>query len=199
MFRRIVVPLDGSPLAQAILPHVQRLAAESSVEVVLLAVGALPPPAGLADRQPDFGAEGYDGLRVAGLRYAETEPGLVPSMTRHIAPVAYLDQLLADEKRELQRYLGELAARLAASGVPARTAVRFGEPAAEIVACAEAEEADAIAMSTHGRTGLDRLIHGSVAGTVLRRSHLPVLLYRPTAEAFDGRYVEAAAPALAAR
>jgi nucleotide-binding universal stress UspA family protein len=65
-------------------------------------------------------------------------------------------------------------------GVPARTLVRSGDPAAEILGCAKAEGASLIAMSTHGRSGLRRTLFGSVAEAVVRRSPLPVLIVRAT-------------------
>jgi nucleotide-binding universal stress UspA family protein len=184
VFRRIVVPLDGSPMAESILPHVRSLAADSPLEVVLLAVGPMPLPIGIADRQPVYPAHGWSGFRPGTYPDDELDPGIRTSAARHAPPVAYLDEVLADEKRELSQSLAEPAERLAAAGVRVRTQVRIGDPAVEIVRCAEDEGADAIAMSTHGRTGLDRLVHGSVAGTVLRSARLPVLLFRPGVRAF---------------
>jgi len=151
MFRRIVVPLDGSPLAEAILPEVQRLAANTPLEVVLLAVGQVPE-----------------------------------TIEERSGQVAYVDSLLAEQEQDLRAYLHTPAHWLNGYRIPVETRVRFGDPAAEIVRCAEEEEADAIAMCTHGRTGLDRLMHGSVAGTVLRSTRLPIVLFRPTEGAFAG-------------
>ena len=58
--------------------------------------------------------------------------------------------------------------------------MRSGAPAQEIVAAAREAGADLIAMSTHGRGGLGRLIFGSVAEAVLREAEIPVLLMRTT-------------------
>lgn len=152
MFHRIVVPLDGSPLAEVILPEVQRLAANTPLQVVLLAVGPIPQAIEERDGQ-----------------------------------IAYLDNILAEEEQDLRDYLRGAAHWLNSYRIPVETRVRFGDPAAEIVRCAEDEEADAIAMCTHGRTGFDRVLHGSVAGTVLRSTRLPVVLLRPADGAFAGR------------
>ncbi len=76
-----------------------------------------------------------------------------------------------------------LAARalaLAADGVVARTVVRVGRPWDEIVRLAAEEHADMIVMGTQGRTGLDRLLLGSVAERVIRRAPCPVLTVRNT-------------------
>src|SRR4051812_6508451 len=150
MFRRIIVPLDGSSLAEAILPEVQRLAANTPLEVILLAVGAIP-------EKP------------------ETRDG----------ELTFIDDLLIEETQDLRAYLSHPARWLNSHRVSVETRVRFGDPATEIVRCAEQEEADAIAMSTHGRTGLDRVVHGSVAGAVLRSTRLPVVLLHPTEGVYD--------------
>ena len=58
--------------------------------------------------------------------------------------------------------------------------VRRGEPAEEILAGAREAGADLIAMTTHGRSGLGRLLFGSGAEAVLRQSEVPVFLMRQT-------------------
>jgi nucleotide-binding universal stress UspA family protein len=82
--------------------------------------------------------------------------------------------------RKANAYLDGVRKRLGLRGVPARTLVRSGDPAAEILGCAKTEGASLIAMSTHGRSGLRRTLFGSVAEAVVRRSPLPVLMVRAT-------------------
>jgi len=66
--------------------------------------------------------------------------------------------------------------RLARAGIPARVEARLGSPAGEILAAAA--EADLVAMTTHGRTGVGRWLFGSVAEHVLRRCERPLLVKR---------------------
>ena len=68
---------------------------------------------------------------------------------------------------------------LAAAGVPARAVVTTGLPWEEILRAARDEQADVIVMGTHGRTGLDRVLLGSVTERVVRQSACPVLTIRP--------------------
>jgi len=81
---------------------------------------------------------------------------------------------------------------------PADTAVPFthrltmGDPAAEIVRIATDEQAEMIVLGTHGRTGLSRLLMGSVAEAIVRRAPCPVLIYRETAERLAARKPEPA-------
>jgi nucleotide-binding universal stress UspA family protein len=76
----------------------------------------------------------------------------------------------------------ELEARAAAArdaGVPARVLLRAGVPFEEIVRAAAEEKAEIVVIGTHGRTGLDRLLLGSVAERVVRTAPCPVLTVRP--------------------
>jgi nucleotide-binding universal stress UspA family protein len=68
---------------------------------------------------------------------------------------------------------------LAADGMTARSVVKVGVAWEEIVRLAAEEHADMIVMGTQGRTGLDRLLLGSVAERVIRRAPCPVLTVRP--------------------
>lgn len=84
------------------------------------------------------------------------------------------DQTRADVQREVEQLLGR------ASDRPRAVAVRVeaGEPSDTILRLAREGGADLIVMGTHGRTGLARLLIGSVAEAVLRRSTCPVLTIR---------------------
>ena len=74
------------------------------------------------------------------------------------------------------QYLAGLQGALARRGRTVRTAVRSGQAAEQILACARLERVRLIAMSSHGRSGLRRALFGSVAQAVLRKARLPVLL-----------------------
>jgi len=62
--------------------------------------------------------------------------------------------------------------------VPFEHRLMMGDPAGEVVRIAEEESAEMIVMGTHGRTGLTRMLMGSVAEAIVRRSPCPVLTYR---------------------
>jgi nucleotide-binding universal stress UspA family protein len=99
--------------------------------------------------------------------FASTLPGVDP-VAAEVSVVA-----------EAEDYLEQIAARLRERGVGrVVTSVWYGPPAPSIVEAAEARKADLIVMSTHGRSGLGRLILGSVAESVLRGTRIPILLVR---------------------
>jgi len=63
----------------------------------------------------------------------------------------------------------------------------LGDPASEIVRIADERKADMIVLGTHGRTGLTRMLMGSVAESIVRRAPCPVLVYRETNEQLTAR------------
>lgn len=75
--------------------------------------------------------------------------------------------------------------------VPCTHRLTMGDPAGEIVRIAHEEGAEMIVLGTHGRTGMTRMLMGSVAEAVVRRSPCPVLVYRTAAEKLAGRKAEA--------
>lgn len=108
-----------------------------------------------------------------------TPPRPMP-LSSAAAPGGYvLESARLRELAEAGPYLEKIAVELRAKGFSVRTLVERGDVAKVIVANASSFQADVIAMSTHGWTGLLHLLHGSVAEEVLRRSPVPVLAMRP--------------------
>ncbi|MBI2468809.1 MAG: universal stress protein [Candidatus Rokubacteria bacterium] len=103
---------------------------------------------------------------------------VAPPAQARVAPdgriLVYADQEAARLAENARAYLMRAAAALA--GIDVQLAVRFGDPAAEILDEADSGGVDLIAMATHQRTGLRRLLEGSVAEHVERLAHVPVLL-----------------------
>jgi nucleotide-binding universal stress UspA family protein len=143
VYKRAVVPLDGSVVAETIIPLILEIAGPLDLDVVLLRV--IPP---------------------------------MPVKVVH--DVRAEDEKQAAQRTDAEEYLAALAAELRSRGVRFKTDVRHGDPASEIVAAAEAADADLIAMTTHGRSGLGRVLFGSVAEAVLRQAQIPVFLLRQT-------------------
>ena len=95
-------------------------------------------------------------------------------MTSTGAPINVKDYAIASAEAHLQ----DLAQRLGKEGLAVTTFVRVGNPVEEINRLAEDEHADLVIMGTHGRTGLQHLLVGSVAERVVRSSKVPVLTVR---------------------
>ena len=138
MFRKILVPLDGSPVAEQILQKLAEIA-DGDREVHL--------------------------LRVAN---ASQLPGVDPA------------ELQVNVLREAEEYLAALEARLRGEGIRVESHVRYGHPAEEILEHIRHWNYDLVAMATHGRSGVSRLLMGSVTESVIRGATIPVLVMRAT-------------------
>jgi len=97
-----------------------------------------------------------------------------------VAPGFVIDpvEAWAAAVEEAKEYVRRQAKTLEGTGLTIVAKARWGSPAEEILAYAQQEHIDLIAMATHGRTGLKRVALGSVAEHVLRRASTPVLLVR---------------------
>ena len=172
MFKKILVPLDKTDVSQGIVPIVTDLALSTEARVVLLTVLGVETPGDV----PTAIREGSEGTAEAG-RY-----GTVPATTALEPTVeggpyrAQLDEKAADDAE--QRLRG-FVRQLGDAGVEASTAVTFGTPAEAILKTAGEQGCDLIAMSTHARSGLGRLLMSSVTEEVIRGSGVPVLTIKP--------------------
>jgi nucleotide-binding universal stress UspA family protein len=84
----------------------------------------------------------------------------------------------SEEMRRDRAYLEQLCADLESEGFDADPLLGAGDPAEEIVAAAEREHCDLIAMATHGHKWLQDVLHGSTASAVRHATRIPVLMVR---------------------
>lgn len=163
MYNKILVPLDGSKLAECALPHIEALTKGChTTEVILVSVTE----------------------RVQGYRVLEGDGQPLPAPTGGwLQPSRPLGQRLVPEvfgkkEKQAERYLERIAKTLAGKGIKVSTEVLLWKPAEAIVEYAKESGCDLIVMATHGRSGPSRWAYGSVADKVLRSSCVPVLLVR---------------------
>ena len=148
MFNKVIVPLDGSELAERALPSALQLGARHEAEVVLLRVSV--PEKVLV---PDTHVAGGYGL-------------------------LWPDQSLEQSRAEAEEYLRALSRARVSPGQPVRLEVVEGSVAEEILEAAAREHADLIVMSSHGYSGVTRWVLGSIAEKVLPAAPCPVLVLR---------------------
>lgn len=106
---------------------------------------------------------------------------VAPSLAEYVGfsvPQASLDHVVDDVVASAEESMAAFTAEHFA-GLPVTGVVRAGYPAEEILAAAEDAHADMIVMGTHGRTGLDRMLFGSVAEKVVMAAACPVLTVKP--------------------
>jgi nucleotide-binding universal stress UspA family protein len=149
MLQKILVPLDGSKLAECALPYAEEMARGlNTEEVILVSVTE----------------------RIQGYR-AIDDPGQVSGQR-------LLPEAAGKMERQAQRYLDRLLKTFKAKGIKTRAEVLMGKPAEEIIIYAKYQDIDLIIMSSHGRSGPSRWAYGSVADKVFRASCVPVLMVR---------------------
>jgi nucleotide-binding universal stress UspA family protein len=152
---KVILPLDGTLLAEQILePAVALAGLMPGTEIVL--VRAIP--AGVLTDEPDM------------VQVREEAHNI-------LSQVRTLEEAI---RREAEEYLAAVARRLEARGLRVQAHVVVEDRPAEAILHEAAEQhASLITLETHGRGGLSRLLHGSVADQVLRGAHVPVLVHRP--------------------
>ena len=150
MEERILVPLDGSKVGEAALPYVEELASKLLPEV----------------------------------KVEVTLLQVVSSLTHYVvageasAWVPYTEEEMEQIKKRAVGYLDTTGEVLRSKGAAVKIRVGVGRSADEIIKIADEINANMIAMSTHGRSGLSRWAFGSVTDRVLRGGERPVLVVR---------------------
>lgn len=171
---KLLVPLDGSPLSEAVLGPVAAAARRLRAQVLLVMVGEL------AEGQPTPRSRALPSIFPVGTLSGGTLAVPAPA---DIIPHAAEDRGQAIERAEaeLTDYLLHCAKRLPGIAVQTRV-ILSDDPARAILDIAREQRADWIAMTTHGRSGVSRLLAGSVADAVIRAGVAPVLVVHPRHE-----------------
>jgi len=136
MYKKMLVPLDSSPLAEVVLPYARELALIMHQDIMLLTV------------------------------HKAEEKEYLPTHKAYI-------------ERMIDTLRGQLSADDAGKDITVSGEMVTGVPSEEILRYTNEKQADLVLMATHGRSGLKRIVMGSVADQVLRAAKVPVCLVRP--------------------
>ena len=151
MYKHILVPLDGSELAEMALAHAQALAKSSDGTVHLIQVTERMTQTVSGASQFSSGSAGPETLMALNRQFAEARA------------------------TQAHDYLDRISERLKGEGIQVTTELHEGTPHEHIVEYAKRESIDLVIMSTHGHSGLKRLI-GSVTDRVVGSCVAPVLV-----------------------
>ncbi|HEX79268.1 MAG TPA: universal stress protein [Dehalococcoidia bacterium] len=149
--RKILVPLDGSKLAESVLPHVESLAKQwggGKVKIVLLR----------AYQPPDVSADYPSDMPLSWEEHVELEA--------------------AKCKLVVGPYLAHIEKRFQDAGLKVHKEAPLGKPDEEIINYARDNKVSLVTMITHGRSGISRWAYGSVAEDVMLKAYVPVFLVR---------------------
>ena len=156
MFKRILVPLDGSRFSSRALQYATEVAQHFDAEVVLMQVVEPTAP----------------------VPYAT---GMAPGMGSLATAKITMQAALEEDKRNstrAKRYLSGKIHGMKSRDIKGSYQVVVGDPVQSIMSFAQKEHIDLIVMTTHGKSGLKRAFMGSVADAVIRKSGKPVLVVR---------------------
>ena len=151
MYYRIMVPLDGSELAECVLPHLEKFIASGQVNTVAFVRVIEPAPT----------------------RFDDTAALSNTSRDQLIESTRIIEE---NRKSRATAYLENVARRLNFGGVETKIEVIFGRVADSLADYTEANDVNLIIIATHGRSGISRWVRGSIADRVLRFSRVPVLM-----------------------
>ena len=153
--RILIVPLDGSELAESVLPHVEILAKQRGtepVEVILLRVSEIMTI-------PTYYSPDMSGVS---LNWGNI-----------------LQQETIRRKEEAKKYLSEIEKRFKKNNIAVKSVVIEGKANDEVVDFANKQPFSMIIMATHGRSGLSRLVYGSVAANIIHGVNRPIFMIKP--------------------
>ena len=150
MYKKVLVPLDGSELAECALSHVKNLVKDGAVGEVIL-------------------------LNVVNVSFT-----IPMNVRDEINDIINNNAIRKDLLIKSRKYLEHVESRLTSDGIKVKVESMEGDRPADIISdYAQKNGVDMIIIATHGYTGLKKLMLGSVALEVLHESRIPVLLIRP--------------------
>jgi len=148
MFKKIMVPLDGSELAECVIPYLEDFIDQGRVESIAF-------------------------VRV--VKRVITTASFDDDITYiHVD----WSKMESEKKSSAENYLKKVVSRLKQNGVKFKTEVLVGRIGDSLIDYIKANDFDLIVIASHGRSGLRRWVRGSVADKILSGSHIPVLMVR---------------------
>ncbi len=162
MYRKIMVPLDGSTLAECVLPHVKGFIRDCRVASIVLVRVVEPAPT----------------------RFSETTPMSSERLDKLIKANQKIEKI---RKNAAADYLNRVAEGLKSEGVKIAIEVLVGNVADSLADFTESQGVDLILIATHGRSGVSRWLRGSIADRVLRFAQVPVLMVRAPGTMGEGK------------
>ena len=154
MYQKIMVPLDGSEVAECVFPHVQAFITGCKTNTIVFVRVIEPTPSGFRGASSATSKENLEKILVHTKKFEE------------------------ERKTSAEGYLKAVMGRIKPNGVTFQTEVIVGKTAEGLIDYAESNDIDLILIATHGRSGVSRWVRGSIADRVLRASKVPVLMVR---------------------
>ncbi len=176
MYKKVVVPLDGSKLAETALPHLEEIAVGCNIPEVLL-VSVTERVKGTIPRSQAFEGSSEKANDAPRARIEAMQTGLL--ISRNFVGEQEVPVTLGKMAKTAFNYLCKIAEKLEKKGFSINLSVLVGNPAEEIVKFVEEQGADLIVMASRGKTGFSRWEMGNIAEKVIRATRASVMLVKP--------------------
>ncbi|UCH27623.1 MAG: universal stress protein [Trueperaceae bacterium] len=161
---KALIPFDGSDFSRQVLGYVRSLLNPKEYTLTLFRVAPVPQGYPLVPQRP---------LVLDAWMFKQMQP-----VEEHQHPI-YASQVWESFRAELMDDMADEMEDLREAGFNVSLAVHFGDPATEIINFADNHDFELVVMATHGRSGVLRMLMGSVAEKVLRGLRVPVMMVRP--------------------
>ena len=177
MYKKVVVPLDGSKLAELALPHLEEIAKGCSIPDILL-VSATEKIEGRFSQKQAFTPFPSEKSAVASLPVVGTSQFNIVYNT-HASGIQEIPLTLGKMAKTAADYLCKIAEKLEEKGFNGTAASLLGNPAEQIPRYANEQEADLLIMASTGKSSLSRWDTSAIAAKVIKDTCVPVLLIKP--------------------
>jgi|WetSurMetagenome_2_1015567.scaffolds.fasta_scaffold297397_2 nucleotide-binding universal stress UspA family protein len=184
MYKKVIVPLDGSKLAEVALPHLEEIAKKFNIpDILLVSVteeikGDIPRGLVVEDastREFHMAPVPTENFPLGSTHMGQT--GMIFSVnSSHLTP---MPTRMGKMAKTASNYLIKVAKDLESKGLNSTIVILTGNPAEEIVRFAKDQNADLIIMGSRGKSGFNRWDMGNIADKVLRATEIPVVLVKP--------------------
>jgi nucleotide-binding universal stress UspA family protein len=159
MYQKIMIPLDGSALAECVLPHAEAFIKGGMAKTAVLIWVLEPLPTAMYGASVEtFASSAQEDIFASN--------------------ADYWGKMAAERRSSAQEYLDRIAGRFNHYGADITCEIMEGQVAATLAGYAEKNNIDLLLIATHGRSGVSRWLMGSVADRVLHYSDVPVLMVR---------------------
>lgn len=177
MYHKVVVPLDGSKLAETAIPHLEEIARGCQIPEIYL-ISVTEPIRGVL-KVPD---EVKLALEKSENPLAQTNNIYAGMVSPAASPILRdMPVTLGKMGKTALNYLNKIAQQLRKKGFQTEVRVLIGSPADEILRFVEEQQADLIVMASRGESGFSNWDIGSITGKVVRAARVPVFLVKPEA------------------
>jgi nucleotide-binding universal stress UspA family protein len=181
MYKKVVIPLDGSNLAEQALLYLDEIAKDNP-RVMLVSITE-KVTGNITEKEAFEPFVSEHEVIMPTPRYAVFQPSIVSTRvdvdTSYDPGLHKIPMTVGKMRETAKKYLSRIAKKLDEKGFDVTTSVLIGNPAKEIINFAEEQKADLIVMASTGKSSLNRWNMGNIADKIIKNTRISVMLVKP--------------------